>query len=565
MKSQYAQIQDIEAILNKNIIGLQLSETESYEEKMPEELQPGIQNFIIFHPYGLGGKVFIHGKDLFSEQNADKFYNSEIRDAADFNPAAVKKIADVFSPKTFTDRLGYYFLSQKPDQITLLKQYVNAWKELYPGIDFSSLPEPTSNFHIFINEIIALLGRHKIDLASLMQEAIANQSIFKKYNLNQIKEEVPVLVNSYLLQDSNDNNTILAKKRFGNELRSYMKQHQWDWEILENFKIAAISGIDIKNTTLEEFLQAGINIRAETTLLDLADKMHNPYDRRFIESEQEVACILVASVQTEVLTHCLRDKTAMLFTNSDNIAVFNDVFEQLPAISGKYHPNTPNSQYFSNFLFFSGPFLNTDRLKEIIRHECEHKLDLDSSLPFSLRFKKEIPNLMLADFIFINNIYESIENATDRPQLENSLKKLRKLADKRDDLPKNLNMSESEYIEYLQHVFLEDIDNIRSNMALFCTYSRRLIDEEHRTSLDIQYDSEFSQWLEIPAVMEQLKGIYGGDFIKALLPNLAEATDIHREICLEESQRKTINDNYTIAENARSSWVAKFAKSTNIR
>jgi hypothetical protein len=481
-----------------------------------------IKNYVIIKPYGpLGSKLFLHGKDIFTPEAAERFYADDdaFLNRALLNPAAVERVRQIFLPESFEDRVENYFLLKTPDVASSLLLGLEIAKERYPNVDFSSVPAPTADNGVeFLAAIEDVLKSNGIDMTAIMEAAQAGTSPTKDIAKKRIREEMPGVLEAYLRGGEESLSAQYAKRKVGTGLRDYMAAHQWDWEILDNFKAAVRSEHAETCNSLEELLLAGAGLRAERSLTAAAMGMHNPYDSRFDLCESEVARHVVNSVQPELVLSALRDHTALMFVDDREIAAFGDFrgFPFPPGAYGKYQPNSPLSRYFSNFLLFAGKGLGIGGLT--LCHEFEHKLDLDAKVTFSSRYGGTIPQMIAADFAHSARLEAYLATVADRSSAGETTP-LFILARK-----KGMRFHPALTVEEIRDSLLHDIRYIRREAAVFAPEQAQGEPASHAKV----YATESSQWVEIPAILEELKATYGKPFIDEVLPQLSQATEQHR-------------------------------------
>lgn len=277
---------------------LALVESSKYPEAESKVIFPAkkIKNYVVYNPYESAAMVFLHGKDIFSPEAAHKFYDEHDRSESLFNPEAIAKIERALLPESFDGRLGGFMSASGISDEMRFEICSRGMQVCYPELDFSALPNMLDvGYYAYVDAFISLLEENGIDMSKVLENSLSGDP----HEIKFIKEEVEKLesekLNIYLATPESSEQLDGIKERLANLLKSYLESHEWDWEILTNFKAGLSIAAANEQDTVEDILQKGARVRAVKTLEKLAEKMGNPYDECFEKTEQSMAKIVADS------------------------------------------------------------------------------------------------------------------------------------------------------------------------------------------------------------------------------------------------------------------------------
>jgi hypothetical protein len=164
--------------------------------------------------------------------------------------------------------------------------------------------------------------------------------------------------------------------------------------------------------------------------------------------------------------------------------------------------------------------LDAAEIKRLVRHEAEHKIDLTLGQLFSLKFDDKIPQMIEGDSASVRSLQQFIEGVTESSSLQDR-QRLLILGRKRHQSIQAEAITAD--IEQIKEELLVDLGHISTRLAVFAPE----LGEGFVPGSDV-YTQQFNQRLEIPAILEELKGSYGRVFMGEVVPNLAKATDNSR-------------------------------------
>ncbi len=491
-----------------------------------DEPRSKISNYGMVAPYGgKGTSLFVHGKVLFeTKEAADAFYAGD-HDPRYFNPRVIQHVAQIYLPESLDARIANYMVKDAAPESRLAFK-VAMFQKLYPKIDFSVLPFVNENNVKHVQQgLNYILGSHHITKEKATQQLEHYMMFYDRSNYADVikgymQDEVQRDYFVYMADEPHNDTEAKAKQEWGETLQDYLKDHDWDWEILENFKVAARTSLPA-HTTCDAFLKTGAELRARSDVLALAVSLHHPYDPVFDEVERTMAAVTTDAVQPAVIDYIARTHSALLFTDASDIDMFKQV--SMFVDTNTEHAvgiHIPSADGLSTSVVgFSEIHKPHHDLVGTICHEIEHKLDLDAKKSFAEKYKTRLPAMIREDAEHFATVEAYIRGVdSSMPEAAHELRVLGKKRGLRIDV---------EDVETLKQGLLLDMEDMKERLGVFASkYKKHALFSYDRTLKNI----------EIPAIMEELKGAYGRKFIEALLPQLALATENHRKMQLYGKQ-----------------------------
>lgn len=484
---------------------------------------PRVQNFAVLTAYGKHcNKIFIHGKDLLSEAQAKQVFEQHIApEQLMFSEQAMEKAAWAFRPDSLKGRLTSYVMRNNPTDAEVIELEIKALQEHYTHIDLSALPRQGSMKQ---DEYLAVLlkkleesGVNTWEMSKMQRDGKSHSDFYMQ---RLLEKDMPKALDTFLGAPKDAAQQAFCA-RLGGDLRSYMQAHHWDWEILENFKTGMQAAKP--QDSLQELLEAGIRVRAKALLCDAVKQMANPYSEQFAAAERGMAYTLKDSLQPRTLDLLMRAKTPVIFINGPNLLPAQYIFGGENYAQGMFSPESPRDQGFSEGLFISEPTLSlTWKMQTSIRHEMEHWLDLKSEQYFAEKHMDKLPDMIKSDLKSLGLVYQELKKVTPESSEADKARVFR-LGRKRGIRGK------PEELEKLRDELADDIGRINS-------FTKRFAPDPGKES--IHYDHAFKKFSEIPAVLEEVKALYGQNFVEVVLPQLSKLTHEHRVMAYEALEAK---------------------------
>lgn len=536
------------------IFDVDVDETENADiksEPIPEEMQAKVmkafaepvdglhaqekkftQNFAILTAYSpIGNRTVIHGREIFSPDAARKYFadgsDKEHFAYEDFSEAAKQKIRALLSPESLQSRMEEYVTPQ--NMVDYLKYYLEWLKEEIPGFKMPDIPEINeANYLPVTMQIASALEKQGIELGERTESALfPSESHIAKVKQKLLSFAVAKLDDAVTELEADEKSV----KHFKAALTELLEKNGYDPEIVSNFTAGVRVLPDISNQSLETIIHTGLEKRVEERLRTCAAQIANPYDAKFVEAEKMVADTLVHSVQPRVLRNIQRRKSAVLVSDGDNLGVFQDVLRvggsHWLGVAGKYDPKFPfHANHANDFVLLTAPELDYKTLGLLARHECEHHRDFTQNdvPPYAAYYKDKLGECMAEDRQHLRETLELLENTTSQSPAKD-VERIKKLAMKRGGYAEQ----EIDDFSVMRRRLLDDVKDIRQVVRL------SFLPDENEKAHEC-YDLGYAQRVEVPAVIEHLKGQYGSAFIKELMPRMCESVAFHR------AQSNTLRD-----------------------
>jgi hypothetical protein len=519
---------DVQRLIDSHVIGLIVDENIQYdsEKRQKKKLDwqenessgdsEKIQNYIMVEAYPeyTAHRIFVHGKELFpTEDLANNFFTQKEKTEAFFNPNIVERIAKTFLPNVFEQRISAFPLSESQvNDIDLKSLMID-----YPHIDFSSFADLKINEET-IFPLLDLLNKNGVNLAEELNKYRSNHGHSSRDLL--IKEiicsELPLRMENFLQEEGNVIEKA-TKNRWAIELKSYAAAHNYDWEILNNFKSALT--IDNANyDSLEELLYAGAKKRAEAILLDQSKGLRNPYKEPFTQVESSMGRIMVDSVQPNILHWILEKKMPIVIVDDFNI---DSIFYTGDRQGGKYHKSSGPD--FDDVVYCSDRSLSHNGLSWLINHEIAHALDHQTGQKdFGYSFQNALPDMIKQDGVHLEKLIDwvrAVDSSAPPEQLDilNTIGRMR-----------GLDGNARGNFETLKKTVINALEDVK-------VWSLTTFNSGEQ---NIYYPNQTAQHIEVPAVISHLKGQYQDNLISLALPILSNAVKIDQAIKLNNHKDK---------------------------
>lgn len=479
-----------------------------------------IQNFAILSPSGRWGhKMFIHGKELLSEAQAKAVFTDHAPpEGLTFSKAMMDKAAYAFRPESLKGRLEDYGALGVDSFVDTNKASLELAKAHYKHIDFSHLPPiREDNLLEFVTAFSSLLENNGVRLSEeLQRKHKTGRNVFVDEIEVKMKREVPQKIDAYLQAHAD------VAVKYGQALKAYAAAHGQDWEILENFKAGVASG----KTTLEDILEAGIQARAKAELVQAVGQMANPYGEPFTTAEHGMARQVVDSLQPRTMDILLAEKTPLVFFNDFSLSQAEAILSVPHSHArGKYAPTYPETSGFSEFLLVANQRLaHEEDFGVHLRHEVEHMLDMKAPKYFAERYKDQLPTLIRKDCETLD-AWDDFLSTFQKDSPKEDIEKLMALVKRRGVI------INPDQIEEARDVLIMEIGQIKERVKIFAEQFRG-------GQAPKAYQQVSNQYLEIPPIMEELKGHFGKTFMEKLMPELSRVTHEHRNDIYAQVERR---------------------------
>lgn len=485
-----------------------------------------VKNYAVVAVQGpFAPKLVLHGRDILpTKEQADKLEAGAF--GADdwkhmLRADLVAKAERLFSNDTFEDRLIGYAMPQ--DIVGMAQMMVQQFKQQYPSIDFSDLPEITEqNVAQVLGQMMLKAERLGLDSVDMFSQLRHPPESIKQEIIQHIKANADASYDVMVQQQLADSSAGLREEamRRKPEVLTYMAQHRHDPEIVMNY-LTGLKHADDKQDALPKLVKDGQELRACFTIIEAAKKLDNPYKPLFLEAEKKVARVAATSVQPKALRNAIKRKMAFMVTDADYVMPLKEALVMpVPGMWGKHEPLQPlSSSVFTDIIALSAPALDEKRLAWLMRHETEHSVDLSHGVSFGQYYKDTLKEVLTDDRAQLSDTYDRISAITPRsPSRE--LRYMQKLA-------KLLKLEGADKL----HLSDDDVMRMKERVEHFVAVTSSRVSSflpEKPGSNYTAYQIKAGMLAEVPAVIEELNGVLGQPFVKEVLPRMYEACRMHR-------------------------------------
>ncbi|MFO0388156.1 MAG: hypothetical protein ACK502_00330 [Alphaproteobacteria bacterium] len=511
-------------LLDSNLLGVRLLDLQSrtqFDDRTRDS------NFAVYRPANpTGSRVFIHGRDLFSNAAADMYFSSTINAGhmpyGQFGEKAKNKIRRALSPESLYERVDDYILPKSD------AEYVK--QELAKdGIDPSEVNQNNA-YTTYNNLQREREQKGQFNASQHIDHTHLPDPIFKQ----RIKKYIMPLANQLMqeaLAELEYKGQAAIADHYKHALDALLQTNNYDPEIVHNFSAGVATLTRGRLPKIEDVIKHGLEIRVEAVVRDLAEKVSNPYAPKFKAKEIEAAEALAKHMQPRLLRNALRTNTAIILTNETRLASFNDILgytsEDWETAGGAYSgatPLQPHNPSTNNFIIIAGgnalDDFNYREVQRVGRHEFEHHRDLNQESNFTYYNRHYLEQAIKADRANLKTVHDLVKKAADGNHLKPAEHALLKKA-----LPalKSQDGAEAIIEPYPYYVTL------RRSLSMLNTFAERCsVFFGEQDARYTHYSTRSKQHHEIPAIIAELSAEFGSANTKGLLPQLTKMYREHR-------------------------------------
>lgn len=508
-----ARRESMDALLQNCRVGIKVQKKDKKGKGTPEFEQ----NYIAYSITPFGQRMFIHGRELFKNEAAYKKFISkefEEKDLPDiFTEAALERLKNLHRPETFEDRLMPMFMPE--DRLSYGQIALAEYKKNYPGVDFSSVPEPThDNIEQVLQIMMGLVEQHTSTPGKVYNDTPAYTENANEKLKKLVKEGTDKTFDRIIDIVLADNSEAKAKAlSLKNDLRPYVQKNNYDPLIYENFAVG-IEYSPEEERNIEKLIERGIQVGAYRIAINCCFGQHmgNPFGEELHGAEKKTAQTLAQMVHPRVVKEAIRQGTAFVAVDAENIKPATDLLMPMHLDHlGRFEHHQPSkNKIFNDIVVVTSEELNQKKFAIYARHEAAHMIDMTSTQNFCAWYGQNGKGELEKDKAHIDNCLDTLHSMGNPPNAEETKEILRlgrklQIRGTKTENPKEVTVA------HIRDKVIEAVEIVQARARTFLPGAEAVSDS---------YGTQGAQLNEVPAVVQELKGAFGREFAREMLPNL---------------------------------------------